>query len=256
MHLIDNKFTNAPEWHYAYLIGCLILSAVLLQNHYLIISATYAIDYYESSMLAITQVIAEGKNPYTLELLPENTNPYPPLYNIIVAPLTYFFNNTLELHRLIAGLFIVASCILCAMATTKEARSRLHGFAVGVTLYAALLYFSTPVASTNSTGLFFFIASVLIPWHQNFSTKSLLLSLICGTLAFYGKQYFAIGLVYITAYLFLAVSIKKAIFFGIGLTIAIFGSLSIVHFKSPYFLDTTIFLLQTAVQFTFDPMST
>lgn len=224
-----------------YLIATLILLVLLLHNHFQLITATVPLDYYEATMPAVTSVIAEGKNPYTFELQPSNADVYTPLYNIIVAPFAIVLGNTLQLHRFVAGIFIILSCLLCYFATLKGSRSRIDSMAAAVTLYAALLFYSTPVASTNSVGTFLFLSSLLIPWMYAFTNRSLAVGLICGLLAFYTKQYFVAGLGFLSLYLFVAVSVKRAFVFGFLSTIGFISSLIIVHLTSPYFLDNTVF---------------
>src|SRR5690349_9033708 len=80
----------------------LLLFALLAHNHWLIVSAPVPVDYYEGAMLQLTSVIAAGHNPYTFAFQPASADVYPPLYNIVVAPLTFVFGNTLPLHRAVA----------------------------------------------------------------------------------------------------------------------------------------------------------
>ncbi len=231
-----------------YLLAILLLFALLGHNHYQIVSARVPLDYFEGSMPLITGIIASGANPYTFEFQPAYADLYPPLYNIIVAPFSLVFGNSLQLHRIVSGFFIVATCVLAYRATRHAGGARLNSLAASVMLYAALLFYSTPVASTNSTGMFFFLASVLIPWRGGFSTGSLLLALICGTLAFYGKQYFGVGLAFVCVYVFIAVSKAKAVIFGVAVAGVVGGSLALVHLGSPYFLDNTLFSIGNAVR--------
>jgi hypothetical protein len=210
------------------------------------IRADVPLDYYESSMPSITGVIAAGQNPYTRDFQPALMSVYPPLYNIFVAPLTWVFGNTLGVHRGVAGLFIILSCLVCFLAALKRTRSSVNSLAVAVLLYAGLLYYATPIASPNSTGLFFFLLSITIPWHYGFSSRSLAMGLFCGLLAFYSKQYFVAGLAFVCLYLFLAVSIKRAIAFGVLVLVGVLSSLVIIHITSPYYLDNTIFCVRTA----------
>jgi len=230
-----------------YLAVGMIFFVLLLYNHFQLITASVPLDYYESSMPAITSVIAQGQNPYTLESVPSNTDVYPPLYNIIVAPITLIFGNTLQVHRLVAGIFIIASCLVCFFVTLKSSRSPLHSMAAAVILYAALLYYSTPVASPNSTGMFFFMLSIVVPWIYRFSDKSLAMALIFGLLAFYSKQYFVVGLLFLCLYLFIAISIKRALVYGLFVGFGAVTSLAIVYVSSPYYLDNTIFSIRDLV---------
>lgn len=168
-----------------YILCSLIFLGALLVNHFQLITTSSPLDYYEAAMPTITETLSTGGNPYTLDNQPARASVYPVLYNTIVAPLTYIFGNTLELHRLVVGLFILLSCILCFLASRKSGLSLSHSLAAATLIYSGLLFYSTPIASPNSTGLFFFLACILIPWFFHFSNKSLVASVVLGLLAFY-----------------------------------------------------------------------
>ncbi|MCY4427106.1 MAG: hypothetical protein OXC05_08760 [Halieaceae bacterium] len=192
-------------------------------------------------MPLITGIIADGNNPYTRPFQPQAMSVYPPLYNIVVAPLSGIFGNTLLLHRLVSAFFIAVSCGLCALAAIRNSGSRIYGIAASVCLYAALLFYSTPIASTNALGMALFLATVLIPWFFHFSNRSLALALLCGLLAFYTKQYFVVGVAMVCLYVFLFQSMIRALTAGMVWVFVVLFSLVVVHHSSPYFLDNTIF---------------
>jgi len=188
----------------------------------------------------ITGIIAEGHNPYTREFQPIATDVYPPLYNMLVAPLTHLFGNTLLLHRSVSALFIALSCLLCGMACYRKSQSTSYGVAAGVTLYAGLVFYSTPVASTNALGVTLYLCSVVVPWLGGFSKRSLVFACCCGLLSFYAKQYFILGMAMLCLYLFLYVSVIRAIATGLVFSLAMALCLAVVHKTSPYFIDNTI----------------
>lgn len=232
-----------PIWEGVLLLSSLVLLFALLFNHYQIVTSPYPIDYYESAMPAITQTIAQGNNPYARAQLPEATNTYTPLYNLIALPFAKVFGNTLQVHRLLSGLFILGTCLLVYWVVYLACRLKIMALAAATSLYGVLLYYATPIASTNSTGLFFFIACVLLPWVDNYSRRSLFLSLLSGILAFFGKQYFLIGLGFVALQLFLAISKKMGINYALAGIAVLASSLIIVFKTSPYFFDTTVLLL-------------
>lgn len=223
-------------------VSCVALFFLtLLYHHVRLITFDTPLDYNEAGMLTITDTIASGNNPYSLESQPTRTGIYPALYNRVVAPLTGMFGNTLVLHRAVSAFFILGSCLLCFAMAYRESRSCTDSFAAACIFYAGLLYYSTPIAGPTGFGLFLFLASLVVPWLYNFSYRSLCVALVLGVLAFYAKQYFVAGLGFIALYLFLAVSKSKGLIFGICSAILFIGILLIVHVKSPYFLDNTIF---------------
>lgn len=105
---------------------------------------------------------------------------------MLVAPLSVLFGNTLPLHRLVTGIFIVASCLLVFFATFRVSRSAQDSFTASTLLYAGLLFNATPIASTSSLGLFLFLCSLLVPWYYRFSNRSLRFALALRVLAFFG----------------------------------------------------------------------
>lgn len=174
-------------WRYFYPASAAVLLLALLWHHWQIIVAPVPLDLYEGTMLLVTGIIAEKGNPYTREFQPYAADVYPPLYNLMVAPLSHVFGNSFQLHRAVSALFIVLAVLLAALATWKKSASRQHALAAGAMLYAALLFYATPVSSTNAPGMAFFLAGLIVPWWRGFTNGSLVFALLCGLLAFYTR---------------------------------------------------------------------
>ncbi|MGI9295248.1 MAG: ArnT family glycosyltransferase [Pseudomonadales bacterium] len=241
---IKEQSTYLPlenAWRYLYALAIVAFFIALLHHHGQILFATIPLDYYEGTMPFITGIIADGHNPYTKPFQPVAMDAYPPLYNILVAPLTRVFDNNLLLHRAVSAAFIVIACLLCLVATYRHSQSWLNSVAAGVTFYAALLFYSTPVASTNAVGVTFFMAIIVIPWLREFSNRSLVFALLCGVLAFYSKQYFIVAMAMLCLYMFLYISMYRALLLGVVFAACLLASVAVVHKTSPYFLDNTLF---------------
>lgn len=229
---------------------CVIAFAIgIAHNHFKLITHELPLDYNEGGMLEITSTIARGENPFSLENQPVHISVYPVLYNIAVAPFTRLFGNTLELHRVLAGLFILACCALCYYQCRRESGTPTDSFIAAALVYAGLIYYSTPIASPNSLGLFLFLAAITIPWVHGFSTRSLALTIVLGVLAFFTKQYFIACIGYVALYLFLAASKKRAIYFGITALAIFVMALAVVSYTSPYYLEDTFFAVQSGAEF-------
>jgi hypothetical protein len=222
------------------------LLAYLAWHHWQLITSPVPLDVFENAMPFITGLIAEGGNPYRFENQPLYTNVYPPLYNLLAAPLSHLFGNSLLFHRCLSGAFIIASCGLCHAAARRCGAGHGYAFAAATLLYAALLYFSTPVASASSTGLFLYLLCLLVPWCRNFSHGSLLLSACCGVLAFYGKQYFAAAPAFLALYLLLFVSRRGAALYVAAVATLLVASVALVYATSPYYFDNTLFAVRAA----------
>lgn len=228
-------------WKVIYILAIVALLLLLVQYHARVILAPIPLDYYEGQMPLITGIIADGNNPYTRPFQPMAMNVYTPLYNIIVAPLTWVFDNNLQLHRAVSALFIFLSCGLCVIAVYRQTRSAVHSAAAGACIYAGFLFYSTPVASTNALGVFFYLCLLIGPWLYNFSNRSLVFALVGGVLAFYAKQYFVIGMAILCLYVFLYRSKAAGLILGFSYAVLMLASLVLVHLTSPYFLDNTLF---------------
>ena len=224
-----------------YMICVISFVVAIAHNHVKLISNEFPLDYNEPGMLVTTSTIAHGDNPFSLENQPSRISLYPVLYNILVAPLSRVFGNTLELHRIVAGLFIMACCALCFYLCRREAGARTESFIAAALFYAALLFYSTPVAGPNSLGLFLFLSAITVPWVHGFSTRSLSVTILLGVLAFYTKQYFVACLGYVALYLFLAESKKRAVYFSLAAFTTFIAVLALVCYTSPYYLEDTFF---------------
>lgn len=221
---------------------CLVGFAVAIAHHHTqLVFSEYPLDYNEGGMLVTTDTISRGGNPFSLENQPARISLYPVLFSVIVAPVSRIFGNTLELHRMLVGLFVLASCALCYYLCRSNSGSRTESFTAAALCYAALLYYSTPVAGPNGLGLFFFFLAITIPWMYEFSTRSLMLAIVLGILAFYSKQYFVASLGYIALYMFLAVSKLRAVYFGLAALATFIVVLAFVSYTSPYYLADTFF---------------
>ena len=230
--------------NWIFLICVAVFIIAIAHNHAQLIAHAFPLDYNEGGMLVTTSTIIEGGNPYSIASQPTHVSLYPVLYNIVVAPLASVFGNTFELHRAVSGFFILACCALCFYLCRRESAGVVESLTAAAILYAALLYYSTPVASTNSFGLFLFLSAITIPWVNGFSTRSLAVAIVLGVLAFYTKQYFVACLGYVALYIFLAVSKKRAVYFGVAATAMFIATLAVVCYTSPYYLEATFFAVR------------
>ena len=241
--MISDPFAASLEryWIWIYSIAIGLLGLWLLHHHCQIISATFPLDYYEGTTAMITGLMAAGNNPYTFEFQPQAMYVYPPLYNMLVAPMTCLFDNSLLLHRLVSAVFIVGSCLICASAVYRCGQSLRHSMAAAVLLYAALLFYGTPVAGANALGVCLYLLILYLPWRCDFSSASLAGACVLAVLAFYAKQYFIIAMALLCLYMFLYVSRKRALSLGVCYAGLLLASVWWVDHTSPYFLDNTLF---------------
>ena len=237
---IKNRFGTALNG--LYLICVALFALALAYKHVQLAFNEYPVEYNETGILVTTATILEGGNPFSRESQPARISVYPVLFSVIVAPLAEVFGNTLELHRVVGGLFILASCVLVYCLSRRSKVPPAESFAAAVLYYAALLYYSTPVASPNGLGLFLFLLAIAVPWIYQFSARSLLVSIVLGILAFYTKQYFIAALGYIALYLFLAQSKRRALYFGSAAAAIFLVTAVLVAYTYPYYWQNTYFV--------------
>lgn len=229
-----------------YVLFSLGLLGVMAFHHLQLINYALPLSYVEPAILTVTDYIASGNNPYALEAQPARISVYPVLYNIIALPLVEILGNTLPVHRAISAAFLVLCCTLFYVVTYRSSRSHADTLATTALLYCGFMVYSTPVASPNGVGLFLFLGALYVPILDKFSTRSLVISLLMGVLAFHAKQYFVASLGFLALYLFLAKSIKHGICFGVIAALLFATTLGAILQSSPYYLDSLVFAVSGA----------
>ncbi len=131
---LPSRLGDAADWVFLACVSCFIIA--LAYNHFNLIFHGFPLDYNEGGMLVTTSAIAQGVNPYSLESQPSLISLYPVLYNIVVAPLSYIFGNTFELHRVLSALFILGSCSLSYFLCRRESGRRIESLAAAALVYA------------------------------------------------------------------------------------------------------------------------
>ncbi len=113
-------------------------------------------EYREANMISTTYALLHGINPFSLDNQPEYTNVYGILYNLLVYPFSALLGYSFQVHRFVSGLFIIGCCLTFFRILRYEKISLPYSWGGTLVLYGSLLYFVTPMARPDSTGLFFF----------------------------------------------------------------------------------------------------
>ena len=253
--LLIQAYSSSAAQYWSRLLlwaALLVYSALLVKHHLQLILEVLPLDIFEPAMLLITGLIMEGGNPYRAEYLPIYTNVYPALYNVLVAPLAGVFGNTLALHRAVNAGMLLISCGLCYQSLRHLGVDKLYALCAGAMLYAALLHYSTPIASVNGLGHCLFMACLLVPLLAGFSRRSLIFSAVFGVLAFFGKQYFIAAPAFLSVYLLWRVSLLSAVVYSLLVLLLLAASVGVTLLIAPYYLDTTFFAPQVATIFSRD----
>jgi len=224
-------------------LGVAYLAARLIAYHWLIISNPYPAEYREGAMLMTTDLLLKGGNPFALANQPQYTNVYGILYHWLILPFAKVFGPTLFVHRMAAGMFIGAACLSLFMVMRFMGIEVLSSI-IGVLFFYSHLIFpstTTPLAGPHSLGVFLFILSIYIPLIFRFSYVSLAMSVILALLGFYAKIYYFLGAPYLTLYLFLFVSKKKSLLYGITSLAGLIISIVIMNHYSDCYFNNTVF---------------
>lgn len=227
---------------YIFLSCLLVVTGWFLYYDFLIIQTPIQLEFREGSILATTELLLRGQNPYDKANQPLYTNVYGTIYNLAVVPFAAVFGNTLWVHRFITGLSIFASAVLLSMTLIKKRAAPLLSISAGVLFLSCQYFFINALSRPDGLGLLFFLLSIFIPWNAEFNKKSLFAGGLVGILAFYTKPYFVLGLVYIAVYLFLFVSKKKAFGFGVLTLFLFLLSLWFVWETAPYYFYNVVFI--------------
>ncbi len=212
-----------------------------LNYHLHLITYTYPLEFRESAMVLTTHLLSLGQNPFDLAHFPQATNSYGIVYSLVVYPFVKMGAPILQVHRLITGIFIIASCLVLVSVLRKNKTPLALSLSGGLMLYPLLLYptTTTPIAGPHSLGLFLFLLTIYIPFFLDYSWSSLMFSLACGLLAFYTKMYFVLGIPIICVYLLMLRSPKKAFLYGAAfLLFLLVSAMAVNHYMICYFNDT------------------
>ena len=211
----------------------------LVRYHYLLVTFPYPLESFEGAMLLTTNLLLKGENPYALENMPVAINVYGINYHLLVYPFARIWGSTFLVHRALSAIFILLSCVLFFVILRRHQVNALYSVSAVLILYASLLYRYTAVAKPDGLGFFLFLLSVFIVYLMQYSTWSLVISVVLGVLAFYTKPYFVLSIPYLVTYLFLFASKKKAIFYGASAFILLITTAFVINrvFET-YFVNT------------------
>jgi len=199
------------------------------------------VEYREGATLLVTDFLMRGTNPFSLASHPLMTNNYGLLYNLIVLPFALFWGNTFAVHRSVSIIFILFSSALIVRTLRKSGAALPFSLLGGVLVAACLLFYVTPIARPDALGTFLFLVAVLVPWYRKFDAWGLVFSGVLSLLAFLAKPYFVLSAGIVASFVFLFVSKKRALLYGIGVFGLLVLSLGILnHFLEMYFFDVVI----------------
>ena len=204
------------------------------------ISIPYPIEFREGAAQVMTQFLLNRSNPFRLESQPLAMNNYGLGYNMVVAPFAALFGNTLSIHRSVTFVFILLAALVGFITIRKIKDDTASGLACAAFIMVGLIARGGIGAFPSAMGTFFFMLAIVLPYLRGFDRLSLVASILCSILAFYSKAYFMLGFGIVGSYLFLFVSKKNALIYGVTFLTLFVSSLLIVRLAFPLYLINTI----------------
>jgi hypothetical protein len=224
---------------YVIALGYFLFNIVIIQAD--IVLFPYQLEYREGAMLYFTQGIIDNINQFSLENAPFYTNNYGLLYNWVSLPFVKIFGNTLQTHRAVTAVFTFFNVSLIVAALRKKNSSIFIALAGGVLFWISQLYYVMPMARPDSLGMFLFLVSMFLPWYKGYSSRSVIISGIIGSAAFFVKPYFILCVPLMGLYIFLFISKKKGFYYALTSLLVISVVVSILRMSSEMYLYYTVY---------------
>src|SRR5687768_16934994 len=122
----------------------------LLYFHFLIIDYPYPMEQRDSIPIVSTNLILEGKNPFSYETQPMGTNTYGIVQNILTLPLAKIYGSNLFTHKAAVGFFILASVGVFALILIHKKINTGITISLVTIFYSSLLFAPIPYTRGDS----------------------------------------------------------------------------------------------------------
>jgi hypothetical protein len=222
---------------------CGALLSVLWSVYFscIVISTPHQIEIREGTALVLTGFLLRGENPFVLQSQPLTMNQYGFGYNLVVLPFAALFGNTLFIHRLIALVFILLCAVLGYWAVYTLTRNPSVSLSCAALILIVLIGRAGVGAFPSAMGTFLFLLALWFPFLRSFDKPSLLVSVLAVIVAFYTKPYFLLSFGIVFSYLFLFVSKRKSMEYGLFFAVPFVLSFLVVsRFFPLYFINIII----------------
>jgi len=217
-----------------------VMCGWLVMLHLRMIVSPAPQEMREGASIWITRLVLEGHNPYSLSELPASTYAYGIIYRLIVLPFARIFGNGYTVHRTVSAVAIAGSCALLYR-LLRRAGTHLALAATGVMLfYASSIYFVAPLARPDGLAVFFCLASISWLFTEDVTPLRFAAGLIFGLLALLTKIYLAFPPFVIALYVFLFVSPKRGLIYGVTAVVAAIAALLAVTLFYPAYINMSV----------------
>ncbi len=239
---VENYLAKYPCYiNFICMASLMTIICFLAIKHLDLIIFKWPLEYGENVELYRTLLASQGTNLYDGTTLPAGHSQYGFLYNWISIPFLNMFGPGFTGPRTVSAIFnLLSAFVLAAYAHNKKLSMPLV-VAVFTWAYASTFthtsnFLSYPVG----VGGFFFLISVLIPLHYQFSKWSLVFSLVASLLGFFSKLYFGFGPAFIVIYLLIKHRVLTAATFAFAGLLLYGITLTAINHIFPYYYETTI----------------
>lgn len=238
---IKSNSTDRPFAEILLSLGALVSILWAVYFAVVTISIPYQIEFREGAAQVMTGFLLGRNNPFIFENQPLAMNNYGLGYYVIVAPFAALFGNTLFVHRSVTFVFVLLSSLAGFFVIQQTRRNVASALAGAAFIMISLTAQGGIGAFPSAMGTFLFMLAVLIPFLNRFRFTSLLLSALFSIVAFYAKPYFALGFLIVASYLFLFVSKKTGLLYGVLFLTLFVVSFCAMRLVFPlYFINTVI----------------
>ena len=204
-----------PFLKYSSITIILLLIVFYLFNfisyHISILYFPFQLEYREGAQLLVASELYNGNLPYTLENQPYLADVFGCMYPLIVIPMFKLFGIKLFTLRLLTAICVFLSTLFFFLFLKKSKINLTISVLVSIIFYGVNMYSCIPICRPDALGFLFFILALYIPTRRNYSSYSLILSIILSYFAYLTKSYFIVAFPFVLIYVFLFKNIFRSI---------------------------------------------
>jgi hypothetical protein len=217
-----------------------LMSGWLAVLHLRMIISPAPQEMREGASIWITRLVLEGRNPYALSELPASTYAYGVIYRLVVLPFARIFGNGFTVHRAVSAVAIAGSCVLVYRLLHRTGTRPVLAASGVMLFYASSLYFVAPLARPDALGVLFSLASMTWLFADKVTPLRFAAGLIFALLALLTKIYLAFPPFVIALYVFLFVSPKRGLIYGLTASIAAVAALLTMTLFYPTYINMSV----------------
>jgi len=196
------------------LAGAALVWLVLL--HAVMVGTEAPMEMRDGAMLATTEALLRGENPYAIPGLLETGNVYGIGYPLVVAPFAWLLGPGFATHRLVAALGILGASSI-VFSWLRRGGLGLGDALLGTGLvYAGLVYYTGAAARPDGVGVFLMLAAIEAMRRDDLGTRGYVIGLALSLLGLVCKIYFVWPAFAAATYVFLCRDWRRGLAYGVA----------------------------------------